>query len=115
MQRLPSRSPRPEASGGLNDGNDEETSAAKACEGLNEARSAGQGHLEANSAGAWEAVLETMDAVSRVIRLVLGPAGFGSEAEDIEQETIISAVRGIGRWNAADGPLVVLTGEIGQS
>lgn len=72
------------------------------------------GQLEANSPQAWEAVLETMDAVSPVIRSVLGLAGFGSEAEDIEQETVISAVRGIGRWSAAEGPLVAWVTMIGK-
>lgn len=72
------------------------------------------GQLEANSPQAWVAVLDTMEAVSPVIRSVLGPAGFGSEAEDIEQETVMSAVQGIGRWSAADGPLVAWVTMIGK-
>ncbi|MFF0973529.1 UNVERIFIED_CONTAM: sigma factor [Kocuria sp. CPCC 205295] len=72
------------------------------------------GRLVANSPEAWQAVLETMEAVSPVIRSVLGPAGFGSEAEDIEQETIISAVKGIGRWSATEGPLVAWVTMIGK-
>lgn len=72
------------------------------------------GRLEANSPQAWQAVLDTMEAVSPMIRSVLGPAGHSSEAEDIEQETIISAVKGIGRWSAAEGPLVAWVTMIGK-
>lgn len=72
------------------------------------------GWLEPNSQEAWEAVVGAMDAVSPVIRSVLGPAGFTSEAEDIEQETVISAVRSVGRWSAAEGPLVAWVTMIGK-
>lgn len=72
------------------------------------------GRLDANSPQAWQAVLDTMEALSPVIRSVLGPAGHSSEAEDIEQETIISAVKGIGRWSASEGPLVAWVTMIGK-
>lgn len=70
--------------------------------------------MEANSPQAWLAVVDTMPAVAPVIRAMLAPAGLASDAEDVAQEAVISAVGSIHRWNGAAGPLVSWVTAIGK-
>lgn len=72
------------------------------------------GRMEPNSEQAWLAVADTMPAVTPVIRSMLAPAGLASDAEDVAQEAIISAVGGIHRWDSAGGPLVSWVTAIGK-
>lgn len=70
--------------------------------------------LMAGSDQAWSAVLETMDEVRPVIRAVMAGAGMATEADDVAQETVLSAVTGIERWSPASGPLVAWVTTIGK-
>ncbi|WP_052209339.1 RNA polymerase sigma factor [Kocuria sp. ZOR0020] len=70
--------------------------------------------LESGSTAAWEAVRAVMGDVVPVIRGKLTAGGAASDVEDVAQETLMSAVRSVSKWDPARGTLTGWVTTIGK-
>ena len=71
-------------------------------------------HLIPDTEATWTAVIGVMREVTPVIRGTLARAGMAGDVDDVAQETVLSAVTGIQKWDAAGGPLVAWVTTIGK-